>query len=203
MIWFSSALLLLGAYISSINWLSIYWSNRDKKHHSSVPLLGAFFLGLGLAGFRATRPFWWTSIFIDYGTLVAILGLPYLLFQFWRTAGFNRLHQFRCQEEGRKTTVTLYKSGVGVVLVEFDPPVRPNPTADYRTSSISRSCSWRRIDSSYELNELGEGRIIRITKRGEQLIVEDTPDSEPDSASYRLSGIKLVETSNASAHSQS
>jgi hypothetical protein len=195
MIWLSFAFLMLGAYIATINWLCIYWSNRDKKHHSSVPFIGALFLGVGLAGFSATRSFWWTSIFLDYGTLIGILGLPYLLSQVWRTAGFNRLHRFCSQEGGRKTTVTLYKGGVGVVLVEFDPPVKPDQTAEYRTSSISRPCSWQRIGSSYELNEPGEGRKIRMTPSGDLLICEDSPASDPGAAYYKLDGVKLVEIS--------
>jgi hypothetical protein len=193
MIWLCSAFLALGAYVSAVNWLCIYWSHRDKKYHSSVPLIGAFFLGLGFLGFSTTRPFWWTSIFIDYGTLIAILGLPYLLSQFWSTSRINRLHLFCSEEGGRKTTISLFKGGVGVVLVEFDPPIKPDPTAEYLTSSISRPCAWRLSGSLYELNELGEGRVVRIKPLGAQFLCEDAPTSDPVTSYFRLDGLKLTE----------
>jgi hypothetical protein len=77
------ALIVLGGFVALLNWWSLYASYRDKKFHSSVPLLGAGLLGVGMFILPSSRRYSWSAIFFDYGTLVFLIALPTLVKEGW------------------------------------------------------------------------------------------------------------------------
>jgi hypothetical protein len=194
MAWLFAAFLAIGAYFSVINWLCINWSRRDKKHHSPIPLLGAWFLGMGLAGFTATRPFWWMCVLIDYGTFSLILALPYLLAEFWNTCSINRLHRFYSLEEGRETTIDLFRRGHALIRMKFDSNFKMQSAREPRPLSLGSPCIWHMSDSVYELDGFGYGseRVLRIRPFEGRYICEDTLPSNINIWYEKLSNVRMI-----------
>lgn len=60
------AALILGAALCIMNWLTLFFSWKEKRFISAVPVMGAALLGFGLLYFPATRPFAWVGIIVDY-----------------------------------------------------------------------------------------------------------------------------------------
>ena len=194
MTWFLCALLAIGAYFSVINWPCIYWSRRDKKHHSPIPFLGAWFLGMGLAGFPSTRPFWWICLLIDYGTFSLILALPHILSEFWNTCSLNRLHRFYSLEEGRETTFELFRRGHALIRMKFSPTFKTKLAREPRPLSLGSPCLWHMSDSVYELDGFGYSseRVLRIRPFEGQYICEDTLPSTTNIWYEKLSDVRMV-----------
>ena len=185
-----SGFLVVGILFSALNWSSIYFSWRDKRFHSPVPIFGAWFLGLGLAGFQATRPFWWLCFILDYGTFALILAMPAVLHEAWSTCRINRLHQFYALENGRETTISLFRHGHAIVQMKFDATyrdkVRGGPVA------VSRPCKWHMADSIYELDGLGDERVLRLKPSAGQLVCEDAPALADDLYHDKLGGVIML-----------
>jgi len=84
--------ILLGGYISLANWIFLYQAIRDRNKdidsHPTPPLVGAFFLGLGLYCFEITRPYFLFSIVADWGTLFLVISLPKLIYMFCKHGRF-------------------------------------------------------------------------------------------------------------------
>ncbi len=80
--------LLLGGIICLANWIWFYQAVRDRLKgtdpHPTPPLVGAFFLGVGLAGFEATRPYALLAIVADWGTLYLLISTPRIIVSLFR-----------------------------------------------------------------------------------------------------------------------
>jgi hypothetical protein len=71
--------IVLGGFICFCNWICLFRTLTTKKFHSVIPLIGAFFLGIGLVAIKSTRPYALLSIVADYGTMVFVLSIPYII----------------------------------------------------------------------------------------------------------------------------
>lgn len=77
---------LFGGYITIMNWLCVYYSCKENKFHSAVPLLGGVSLTVGSALILNVlcKRLWLLSflgLVIDYGSLPAFVSsLGYYLF---------------------------------------------------------------------------------------------------------------------------
>jgi hypothetical protein len=109
---FAVALLGLGGLVALGNWLSIYLTWRTGRFCSPVPLIGATFLGVGMLLLPSTRPYAWAAVLIDYGTLVALIALPFLVGEFWRTSRFNLLEEYVADHGIKTVHLRLFRKGV-------------------------------------------------------------------------------------------
>lgn len=74
----AGALLLVGAYLSVLNWICVVQGLRGRSSSSWMPLAGGV---LGMAGCLvapgdALEPWWWIPLVVDFGSAP---GLTYTL----------------------------------------------------------------------------------------------------------------------------
>jgi hypothetical protein len=168
----SGASLALGGYIAAMNWYSIYASYRSHRNVSPVPLVGAFFLVLGLLGFPETKPYAWAGVLADYGTVALILAIPALVRDSWTTSRFNLLHRFLSDAKGRRDDIRLFKGGRFTIKTDFDPPIRSDEHGALAVSQ-GRVGTWRKDGECFCLEGYGENKLMRIKARGDRFIVEE------------------------------
>jgi len=183
--------LTIGGYIVAFNWYSIYASHKKNRNVSPVPLIGAFFLVLGLFGFQETKPFAWAGILADYGTLTLIFAIPMLAWESWTTSRINLMHRFLSDAHGRRDDIQLFKRGKFTIKTAYEPPVACNAHGALAISQ-GRVGTWKEDGDSYCLDGYGEDRITRITKQGDGFITEEK--NYPNSNEFqhdRMGGLTL------------
>jgi UDP-N-acetylmuramyl pentapeptide phosphotransferase/UDP-N-acetylglucosamine-1-phosphate transferase len=62
---------MLGALVSTSNWVNIIREVIEKKHHSWTPLIGGVLMccGMLLGGLDLTKGYWWMPFVIDFGCI--------------------------------------------------------------------------------------------------------------------------------------
>ncbi len=143
-------LLALGCWLSLLNWSALFLSWWSGKFHSAIPLVGGFCLGAGALLLPALRPYAWVAVFLDWGTLVVVVSLPWLVREVWATCGFNLMEEY-IGVKGR-TTVRLRLFRRGWSSSTGTSPARRASTgwsgwAESEPGSGSRtgsSCGWVR-----------------------------------------------------------
>jgi len=185
--------LCLGGYISLINWVSFFLNimHKGKGFHSPVPVVGALFLGLGLACFETTRKYAFLSIIVDHGTLVFIIAIPYLVKEAWRTSRFCRLKTFRAKTDIAGYELNLYKHNNFVLKINYAPPQIANEHgAKIITSGISGT--WQELDGVIAFAET-YGKSFKLVFNNGKYRMEE-PDY-PENKKFRydcLDGIEFV-----------
>jgi hypothetical protein len=185
------ASLALGGYITVMNWYSIYASRRSDRNISPVPLVGAFFLVLGLLGFQQTKPYALAGILADYGTLALIGALPMLARESWTTSRFHLLHRFLSDAAGRRDDIRLFKRGIFTIKTDYNPPIPSNEHGALAVS-LGRVGTWRAEGDNFCLEGYGDERMMRIKEQDGRFVTEE--ESYPDSNEYqhdRMGGLTL------------
>jgi hypothetical protein len=132
-------LLGLGVLFSLLNWASVVATWRTGKFHSAVPLVGGLCLCLGAGLLPPLRPYAWAVPFLDYGTIVFVLGLPGFAHEVWATCRLNLLEEY-VGVRGRSTIrVRLFRRGVCVVRWDI-----ARPPGEYGLVEMGRLCTWER-----------------------------------------------------------
>lgn len=108
----AAALILLGAIVALANWWSLYSSLRTKKFCSPVPLAGAMFLGGGMFLLPAARPYCWSALLIDYGTLSLLLAAPRIAGEIWSTSRRNLVSEYLGHSGNRTVRLCLFKKQI-------------------------------------------------------------------------------------------
>jgi hypothetical protein len=101
----------MGLFFVIINGLSLFQTWYTGKFTSSIPLFGAFFLGMGMLLHPMMRPYAWIAVLVDCGTLMFLFALPRIIKEAWRTSGFNLLEEYTGREGGRTVTLRLFRKG--------------------------------------------------------------------------------------------
>lgn len=88
---------------------------------STVPLIGGIAGIIGFVGVDALRPYAWTPLILDLGSVGFLLGtLPRIAKEKWQFSSFNLLREYRSTTDPTKTaTLRLYRSGVFVLRLDF------------------------------------------------------------------------------------
>jgi len=162
----------LGGYICLVNWISLYQSWRTKKHISSVPLVGAVLLGLGLAYFEKTRYFAFLSIVADWGTILLIICIPSLVKQFWEVSGFNLIQTFVGNSKGVKYQLKLYKKGIFVIHADIEPPQIANKYGA-KISHYGLQGRWSKSEGIIQLTEYDKDRVATLRKTDDKYLVSE------------------------------
>ncbi len=135
----AALLLALGALIALGNWWSLYRSYRTKRFYSPVPLVGAGLLGTGLFLLPATRPFCWSALLLDYGTLMFFLAALRVAEEFWKTSRFNQDSEYVGRAGRKYVRLRLFRHGV--FILHLDIQRRPDECDLVSTGTIG---TWER-----------------------------------------------------------
>lgn len=173
----------LGAAVSVGNWLTIYFSRKEKRFVSAVPLVGAALLVYGLYHFPATRRFAWVGIIADYGTLVLILCVPRLLNEFWSTSRVNLVRSFVSRQSGLEVKIRLFKKGAFTIRATFNPPVPCNPHGAL-IESFGFVGGWKQEGAEFVLSGYAEDRVLRLRPDGQRFLSEETNYPEGNEYPY-------------------
>ena len=122
---FSIFLILLGGFIAASNWYAPIRSKREERHVSTVPLIGVALLGGGIYTLSGSLLWALLAIPFDLGTVLFLLGLPWLFSELWQTSWFNELANFIARDNGREVLITLYRNGRVSINQEYNGTVGP------------------------------------------------------------------------------
>jgi hypothetical protein len=116
----------LGAALSLPNWVSVYPSFRVGRSHSLIPLIGGVCLLIGAVLVLSLRPFAWVAVFADAGTIVVFLGVPFVVWEAWRTCPLNLMAEYVGQHGKTTIRLRLFRRGVFTIHWQIDrPPGEP------------------------------------------------------------------------------
>lgn len=177
--------IFLGGAISFANWFSLYQTWRTNKFISSVPLIGAFLLGFGLWQFQTTRPYAWLSVVADYGTLIFIYSFPFLVRDFWSTSRINLIKEYVGKSDNARISLNLYKKGVFVIRLEFDPPQSANHYGA-QIGSLGLQGKWEVSGDQIQLSEYAENRILYFREENGRFIATELNYPEGREFTYDL-----------------
>jgi hypothetical protein len=161
--YFALILIFIGLFFSAINWICMFQSWRQKHFISVVPFVGTIPLWIGLLGFESTRPFAFVSIFADWGTLVFLCAIPKLAKHAWQISRFCLIRQLKSQSNHATYTLKLFKGGIFVLKIDFDPPQVCNEHAAKIISSGMQG-HWQQDNSSILLTEYRDSWKTVLTK---------------------------------------
>jgi len=114
--------MLLGGLLSFANWWSVIQSYVTKRFHSSIPLFGAALLGTGMLLNPTTRPYAWSALISDYGTLAFLIALPRMIRESWNTSRFNLLCEYLGQAGMKKVHLRLFRRGIFTIRLHLHRP---------------------------------------------------------------------------------
>jgi hypothetical protein len=183
----------LGGYISLANWMMFFQNlkAKDKNFHSAIPLLGALFLGLGMAYFKSTRPFAILSVIIDYGTLVTITATPHLIGEFWKTSRFNLIKTYVGSSQYANYKLNLFKKGIFVIDVKFSSPQICNKHGA-KIVEFGLQGDWKEVDGVLEFID-HYGRIFKLISNGSNYLLKDI--NYPENKEYKYDCLDGIEFS--------
>jgi hypothetical protein len=176
--------ILLGGFVAAMNWYSPFQSQRENRHVSMVPLIGAGLIGVGI--YSLTGSLLWSLIAIplDLGTLFFVLGLPWLFNEFWQTSRFNAVAKFNTNDNGREIVITLYKNGGASINQEYNGTVGPQ---EHGAIPCSRGFAgkWKFVDDEFLLTELSGGRELKLVFAGNSYVSSES-NVESDAKNHTL-----------------
>ena len=138
--------MVLGGLLSFANWWSVYQSYRTKRFHSAIPFFGAAFLGLGMLIIPSTRPYAWSALVLDYGTLAFLLASPKLAREAWNTSRFNLLFEYLGTAGMKTVHLRLFRQGIFTIRLQLHRP--PGETGLVGTGT---SGTWQHDGKSLKL----------------------------------------------------
>ena len=182
--------IIIGGLISLANWGCLYRSWKTKRHISSVPLVGAILLIFGLFQFEGTRPYAWIGIVVDYGTLVFICSIPFLIREFWSTSRVNLIREYDGSSSTTHHNLKLYKNGVFVIESKVDPP-RPANEYGALIGSFGFQGKWTETGNSINLSDYAEDRTLNLQESNGKLISRET--NYPDDKEHQYDSLEDIE----------
>jgi hypothetical protein len=123
-------------------------------------------LGIGLALLPVTRPYWWTAIIADVGTLQLVWSSPRLLKEAWQTSRFSLIREYIGHTPNKTVCLRLFRRGVFTIRLEMNRS-KPSP----RLVSMGRIGKWTRSGSILTAdagNEVARFEVISLDS-GERL----------------------------------
>lgn len=153
-------LIVWGAFWSAMNWLMLFLTYRTGRFHSKVPFVGGVPLAAGMLFFPSTRPFAWSGLILDPGTIVGLRQLPWLISQIWRTSRINLLEEYGGQNESKKVSLRLYRNQVLCMDLDLEKfGVREIGLWHWETDRLH--CELSREHVTFEILLGGEPRTLK------------------------------------------
>jgi hypothetical protein len=155
-------LMTLGGLIAAMNWLTIFQSWRTGRFCSAIPLIGGLFLGVGMLLLPSTRPYAWAAAPLDYGTVITVLSLPYIVYMFWSVSRFNLLEEYTGQLGIQTVHLRLFRRRIFTIEQHFH--------REYGMTSVGTTGEWERE----------QGRLL-LRRGGQSAVLVSSLDGEPES----------------------
>jgi hypothetical protein len=152
-------LMAFGGLIAFGNWWNIYWTYHTKRFHSPVPLLGAALLGMGMFILSATRPYCWTALVLDYGTLALLFASPRIVREAWGTSRFNLVSEYLGKTGVKTAWLRLFRRGIFTIRLELH-----RQPGEYGLISTGTVGTWQREGKSVTLSTGQESAIFDVMR---------------------------------------
>lgn len=161
-------LLLLGGLLAAGNAWNQFRTRRTGHWHSPVPLLGGLFLSAGLFMLPATRPFAWSGLLLDYGTLAVGLALPKIGREWWRTRPCHLLSEYAAGRGNRTVRLRLFRHGLFTLQLQWSRA--PEEVGLISAGAIG---GWRETDACLTLHAEDGDLAILVRSSPGTLCVRD------------------------------
>ncbi len=189
--------MVLGGLLSLANWLGIFQSNITKRFHSPVPLIGAILLGTGMLLNPTARPYAWTALFLDWGTLALLISLPWLIRDFWKTSRFNLLYEYLGKAGMKTVHLNLFKRGIFTIRIQLSRP--PGEAGLVGTGTTG---TWKREETRLLLSAWkNETAIFDVNSKDSVEVLQQFSgfESWEKNSELSLASIELIQTKNCVA----
>lgn len=189
-------LLILGGLLAFANWSSFIWSYVTKRFHSSVPFFGAAFLAAGMLLIPATRPYAWSAVILDYGTLAFLIASPRLIRDAWSTSRVNLLCEY-LGEAGLKTVhLRLFRRGIFTIRLQLHRS--PGECGLTSTGTIG---TWRRDGTRLTFHTERESAVFDVVRDSPTETLRQSTGFATWESSHELSlaSIEFVQTEKRAA----
>ncbi len=147
----------IGGFIIVCNWLTPLQTRRTGRNHSAIPLLGAAFAGAGLWLLPAVRRWTWAPFLVDFGTLLVLVSLPYLIYNEWQTSRLNLVAEYSGRRDTLIVHIRLYRRGHCTVVDELQRA--PGEQGMTHRSVVG---TWRREDDLLTVSAGGEEAVFAV-----------------------------------------
>lgn len=177
------------------NGLTVLRRRRTGRFHSTVPLIGAGFLGAGLFLLPATRMFCWMALVLDFGTFELLIALPKIFSELWSTSGWNLMAEYQGSAGNKSVCLRLFRRSVFTMRLQIQRP--PGECGLTQAGTIG---TWRRDGMRLTLKADGGEAVfeVRGVPGGEALRQTTGFPAWAGSEDRDLNGIELSPTGNRS-----
>lgn len=182
--------LTFGLLLSLFNWASIFLS-RPEKHVSPTPLLGGIFLAVGFLGFELTRPYWWLAAVVDFGTLIALLALPWFIYEMCSHSDRNTRHLFVGTVGDRTVEIKLFENRDAAIKISLDPP-RPHGDRGHAVISCGFAGKWDNGSDQLRITDYAGGRELTIQRSAEGYVLAETDPNDDSPSIYTIDGLQVA-----------
>jgi hypothetical protein len=182
------SLIVLGGYVSLLNWTAPIISKRSGRNVSTVPFFGAGFLGLGI--FLLTESLWWSLIAIplDLGTLFLPFGVAAIILDAWKHSRGRRVQRLKTRDRAREIQIDLYKNSAATIVFSFD---ARNASHDQPfLTKASWTAQWKETGDGIELYDFADGGSLVLQSNGNNYHSVETSTRQSD-ARYKLDGLQF------------
>ena len=192
---FGIVMILLGGFFAAMNWYAPIQSQRENRHVSMVPLVGAVLLGIGIYLISGSMLWSLLAIPLDLGTLLFVLGLPWLFSELWQTSRFNELAKFHADDNGRDIHITLYKNAICAINQEYNETVGPQ---EHGAIPCSRgfSAKWQLSDDVFHITDITGGREMELVPNGGGYTSSESNVESDAKAHTLMNNLNFVQTKN-------
>jgi hypothetical protein len=151
----AAALIGFGGFIVVVNWWTLIQNLRGKQYRSPIPFFGAAFLGAGMFILPPTRPYFWSALVLDYGTLMVLLGLIPAM---WSESYFALVGEYLGETATKRVCLRLYRRGI--FTIEW----QRHHTSDKGDIVGSDTNAWQRDGPRLTLSRANESAIFDLVR---------------------------------------
>jgi hypothetical protein len=153
----ATVLMTIGGLLCFANWWSVISSCITRRFHSAVPLVGAALLGVGMFMNSATRPYAWSALILDYGTLAFLFASPRLIHEVWSTSRFNLLCEYLGEADIKTVRLCFFRHGIFTIRLHLRRP--PGECGLVSTGTIG---TWKRDGERLTLRTASETAVFDL-----------------------------------------
>ncbi len=180
-------LMALGTLIVCMNWLMVVQTSRTGRSHSTVPLVGAGCLGVGLLLLPETRHYAWVALLLDFGTLFLLMCIPRILLEEWKTSRFNLVAEYGGGRGNLTARIHLYRRGLFVIQHQLN-----RPPGELGTVGRSMIGTWSRDEQALTLEVGDNSALFNVESTDEaELLRQVTGFSHETESEMSLAGVEL------------
>jgi hypothetical protein len=190
--------ILLGGFIAAMNWYAPIQSKLESRSVSMPPFIGAAMMGFGI--YHLTDSIRWSllAIPLDLGTLLFLIGLPWLIAESLKTAQYNEVVTFYSDDRGRELFITLYRNGVASIRQDYNGTVGPQEQGAI-PGSRGFNARWEQNGDVFSLTDITGGREMVLTP-DEGGFLSSESKVEPEAKPHTLmDNLRFTQTKNNTA----